>query len=66
MKVVEGVYGNSIAADYRKSKLPARLANIGRIIGREFSFWFLTALMVAAIGVFGFAVGVSLLGVNPS
>ncbi len=56
VKIVEGVYGNSIAHDYRRSKLPAKIA-------KEASFWFLTALLVMAIGVGGFAVGISILGV---
>ena len=56
VKVVEGVWGNSIVADYRRSTLLAR-------IGREAAFWFLTLLLVASIAVGGFAVGVSLLGV---
>ena len=55
VKVVEGVWGNRIAADYRRSKLPAK-------IGREAAFWFLTALLVLTIGVAGFAVGITLLG----
>jgi hypothetical protein len=55
VKVVEGVWGNRIAADYRRSHLPAKIC-------RELAFWFLTLLLVLSIAVFGFVVGISLLG----
>lgn len=56
VKVVEGVWGNSIAMDYRRSEFPAK-------VRREAAFWFLTLLLIATIAVAGFAIGISTLGV---
>jgi hypothetical protein len=52
MKVVEGVWGNTIAADYRRKSFPAKIL-------REIEFWFLTALLILSIAVFGFAFGIA-------
>lgn len=54
MKSFEGIYGNEIALDYRRSKLPAKIREAAAYV-------LLTALLVAGIAVFGFAMGVAFL-----